>query len=97
MRRLGDEEQAATNQDDVAPGYSHAENGKERRGEAHQPSEPSEHDHAEDECERQTHLAGAACLVRLETGGEDRNEYEIVDSEHERARRQRAPRGPREW
>ncbi len=63
MRRLGDQKHAAADQDDVAPGYLDAENAKERAGEAHQPGEPGQHDHAEDEGEREADQAGAASLV----------------------------------
>src|SRR5215470_14737258 len=97
IRRLGNEEQAAADQDDVAPRYSHAENGKERRGEAHEPGEAEEHDHAEDESEGEADLAGAAGLVCVEPCSEDRDEDEIVDPEHDLERGQRDERGPRIW
>ena len=37
-----------------------------RRGEAHQPSQAGEHDHAENEREREADLSGAARLVGIE-------------------------------
>ncbi len=94
MRGLGDEKQAAADQDDVAPGYSHLEDGDDRLGEPHQPGEPEQHDHAEDEGERKPDLAGAARLLRLEPRGQDRDENEIVDAEHDLERGQGDERGP---
>ena len=83
MRRFGDEEQTAADQDDVPPGNGHAKEGYNGRGEAHQPGEAGEHDHAENEREREADLSGAACLLGIEAGGQDGDEDEIVDAEHD--------------
>src|SRR5262249_44199122 len=63
VRRLGDEEHAATDQDDVTPGYSHSKDAEEWRRESHEPGEPYQHDHPEDERKREPDLAGAPGLA----------------------------------
>ena len=57
MRRLGDQEQAAADQDDVAPRKFKTRHREHRRGQANQPDQNTQQQNAEDQRQRQTDLA----------------------------------------
>ena len=64
MRRFRDQEHAAADQDDVAPGNADAEDRKQRIGQFHQPSQAEQHGDAENEGERKPDLSRPAALLR---------------------------------
>ena len=59
VRRLGDQEQAAADQDDVVPGEVAAERREHRIGQPHQPGQAEQQDDAEHQREREPDLARA--------------------------------------
>ena len=65
--RLGDEEQAAADENNVAPGDLVAQDGDERRTQAPQNRQPKQHGDAKHQRQHQPDLAGPAAGRRLET------------------------------
>src|SRR3954470_24231168 len=83
MRRLGNEEKPAANQDDVAPGDAAVEDRDDRLGQADQPRQSRPHDDAKHEGEREPDrprlLRARGVKPRREYGDED----QIVDAEND--------------
>src|SRR5215468_7252728 len=94
MGRLGDQEQTAKDENEVAPGiriFPQSEGGggkPEERGERKEQRDP------EDEREREADPAGGCAAPRLKARDQDRNEYDIVNAEHDFERRQTQERRP---
>jgi hypothetical protein len=81
--RLGDQEQAATEQDQVAPREASTENREQRLGEPHHPGQREEEPEPHDERERDAEAAGLRLVLGGQLGGEDRDEDDVVDAEHD--------------
>jgi hypothetical protein len=80
---LGDEEEAAQAEHQVAPGYLLSEHGEERRGEPHDPGDREQEREAQDERQPDAEPAGARLLVDRKPIGKDRDEHDVVDAEHD--------------
>ena len=94
VRRLGDQEQPAGDQDDVVPGERAAEAAEHRIGQPHQPGQAEQQDDAEHQREREPDLARALGVLRRAARHQHRDEHDIVDAEHDLERRQGDERRP---
>ena len=94
MRRLGDEEQAADDQDHVVPGEAPAHHGEDRLGKADQPSQAEQEKNAEDEREAEPDLARPCHIGGIEPRDQDGDEDDIVDAEDDFERAQGYERCP---
>ena len=80
---LEDQEQAAADQDDVAPGDAGAEDREQRSAQRHQRCQREQQPDAENQGERQADLAGALRLFWVAARHQYGNENQIVDAEHD--------------
>src|ERR1700754_2523229 len=91
---LGNEKQAAADQDDVAPGERIMIGGENITGQSNQPYEKAEQHDTEQERESEADLARAPCLFFRDNGDDNRNENDVVDTENDLERRQRQQGSP---
>jgi hypothetical protein len=80
---LPDQEQAAGDQDQVAPGEAVAERGEDRLGEPHDDRDGPQQRQAHDQGGADAEAAGPGPLVLGQLVGEDRDEDQVVDAEHD--------------
>jgi hypothetical protein len=92
---FSNEEEAAADENDIAPGNPNSEKKEERLREPHKPGESGEHDDAKEECERQAYPAGVTRFPLLEPGSEQRDKDQIVNAEHDLEHAQAQERRPR--
>src|SRR5262249_41691500 len=94
MGRLGDEEQTAEDEDEIAPGKGFAPQSEDRGGEPEQRGEPKQQRDPEDERQRQAEAARGFATPCLKARDQDRDEYDIIDAEHDFERRKAHQRRP---
>src|SRR5215475_2810098 len=94
MGRLGDEEQTAEDEDEIAPGKGFAPQSEDRGGEPEQRGEPKQQRDPEDERQRQAEAARGFATPPLKARDQDRDEYDIIDAEHDFERRKARQRRP---
>src|SRR6185503_7157465 len=88
-RRLGDQEQSAEQEDQVAAGDLTAERAaKERAREPHHPRDREQQEQARDEGQPQAHLARQRLLGGGQPAADDRDEDEVVDAQDDLERGQ---------
>ena len=92
--RLRDQEQAAADQDDVAPRKCEVLHGNHGLGQADQPHQHAEQQDAKHQRQQQADLARALRLRGRNARDDHRNENDIVDAEHDFQRRQGQQRRP---
>jgi hypothetical protein len=78
-RRLGQQKQAAEQQDQVAPGKRQAADGKQRLGERDDPGDHGQQADAHQHGQRQPEQARAVALFGRELFREDRDEDDVID------------------
>ena len=96
-RALDQQEQAAADQHQVAPGQLEAENRQDRLGQADDPGQAEQERDAAEQRQRQADLACQPLLVLGQAPRDDRQEDQVVDAEHdlERGEREQARPGVR--
>src|SRR5215831_8266333 len=94
MGRLGDEEQTAEDEDEIAPGKRFAPQGEDCGGEPEQRGEREQQRDPEDERQRQAEAARGFATPPLKARDQDRDEYDIIDAEHDFERRKARQRRP---
>src|SRR5262249_44879652 len=94
MGRLGKEEQTAEDENEVAPRKRIIPQGEDRRGKAEQRGERKQERDPEDKRERQADAAGGFAAPGIKARDQDRDEYDIVDAEHDFERGQAQQRRP---
>ena len=94
VRGLGHQEQAAADQDDVAPGDACTEQAEQRLAQRHQPGQGEQQHQAEDQRQRQADLARPLGLLLAAAGHQHRDENKIVDAEDDFERGERNQRRP---
>ena len=94
VRRLRDQEHAAADQDDVAPGNPDAEDREQRIGQLHQPGQAEQHRDAKDEGEREADLPRPKRLIGRAARHQDGNEDDVVDAQHDLEHGQSGQRRP---
>ncbi|CAB3928870.1 hypothetical protein LMG3412_06474 [Achromobacter deleyi] len=95
-RALEQQEQAAQDQDQVAPRDLGAQHRKERCGQRHHPRDTGQQAQAHHHRQRQADHAGAVALRRGQLVGQNGNEHQVVDTQHDfknDQRRQAKPGG----
>ena len=92
--RLGDQEQPAADQDDIAPGKREAMHGDDGLGQSDQPYQQAEQQDAKHQRQRQADLARALRLRRGMPRDDHRQKDDIVDAEHDLQRSQGQQRRP---
>ena len=104
--RLGDEEQAAAEQDEVAPGDVAAGHREQRLRQPDHPADGEQQQDAHAHGREQAHLSRSGLLLHGQLAREDRDEHDVVDAQHDLEGRERdqgdpgirdwsaAPRGP---
>ena len=92
--RLGNQEQAAADQDDIAPGNRVAGDDDERRAQPPEDGQREQQGDAENECEQKPDLARAPARSLIEIGGQKRHEDDVVDAKHDLKRGERNKRRP---
>ena len=81
--RLDQQEHAAGDQDQVAPGDLEAPEREHRRGERHHPGDARQQREPHDQRERQADDARAVALLRRQLVGQDGDEDQVVDPQHD--------------
>jgi hypothetical protein len=81
VRALGDQEQPADDENQVAPGDVVPEEPKERRREAHHPGDRQQQQNPDEHRQEHAQLAGTLALFARQFAGEDRHEDDVVDAE----------------
>ena len=94
LGRLPDQEQAAGDQDQVAPGEAMAEGGEHRRRQLDDDRDGGKQHQPHDQRRRDAQLPGAGPLRLRQFVGQDRDEDQIVDAEHDLQHHQRQQRDP---
>jgi hypothetical protein len=94
MGALGDEEQAADQQDHVAAGNPLTGHGDERRRQAHHPRDGQQQPEPRDHGQRQADDPRPLALLGPEPPGQDRDEHDVVDAEDDLEHRQREKGDP---
>src|SRR5439155_8149378 len=87
-RALVEQEEAASDQDDVPPGYRMAEHREQRPSEPDDPGDRGEQREPGDQRQRQPYPPRPILAFRRQAAGEDRNEHQIVYTEDNLERRQ---------
>ena len=95
VRRLGDQECTAADQDDVAPRKPDAIDGEHRLRQSDQPHQQAEQQDTKHQRKRQSDLPRAFRLPRRNARHDHREEDDVVDAEHDLERRQGQQRRPR--
>src|SRR5262249_44237172 len=88
-RAFDQEEQAAGDENEVAPGKVVTRDAEDRRREMNDIGDAAKHDDAEDERERQTDAPRHEPLLRRHAGDQERDEHDIVDAKYDLQRAQR--------
>src|SRR5215207_9042974 len=83
VRALPNEEEPARNQDEISATDFVLKNREERGGEPRHPSYRHQQEHPCDHGEAQSDKASPRLLFRWQLPGENRDEYDIVDAEHD--------------
>ena len=98
VRALGDQEQAAKDQNQIAARNVLAD-GEERFGQTHHPGNRQQQRDADEHRQRQADLARPLPVPRAQLSGQDRNEDDVVDTEDDFENGQRPERNPssRRW
>src|SRR6266545_5577427 len=91
---LGEEEEPAAEQDEVAPGPAVAEEGEELAGEPHHPGDAEEEEEPRPEREREPEAARRRLRLARQLPGQDREEDDVVDAEDDLHRREGGERDP---
>ncbi len=91
---LGDQEQPAPDQDQVAPGQAEAGDRDHRLRQTDQPHQGAEQENPKQQRQRQPDLPRPCGLLLRNPGDDDRQEDDIVDAEHDFECGQRQQRGP---
>ena len=89
LGRLPDQEEAARDQDQVAPGEAVPEGGEDGLGQADDEGDGREQDEPHDQRRRDAEAAGPGPVLGGQLVGQDRDEDEVVDAEHHLHRDQR--------
>ena len=92
--RLGDQEQSAADQDDVAPGKADALYREDVLRQPDQPHQQAEQQNSKHQRQRQADLPRALRLPFGYPRDDDRQEDDVVDTENDFQRRQRQQGGP---
>ena len=87
-RALDQEKQAAGDEDEIAPGEVIAGDAEDRRGEMDHPGDAAEHDHPEHQRERKPDAPRRQPPFGRQPRYEQRDEHDIVDTEHDLHRAQ---------
>ena len=95
LRRLGEQEEAAGEQHEVAQRETVAEQRKQRRGEADEPGDGAEQHKPHDERDAEADNPRRLALRRRHPPRHQREKNQIVDAEHQLHRDQRRQRRPR--
>src|SRR5712692_5772649 len=94
MGRLGDEEQTAEDENEIVPGKRIVPQGEDRGGKPEQRGERKQQRDPENEREREAEAARGFAMARIEARQQDRDEYDIIDAEHDFERRKAHERRP---
>ena len=94
LRRLPEQEQAAGDEDQVAPGEGLAEDLEDRLGELDDVGDRAQQPEAQDESEADADAPGLGLMLRRQLVRQDRDEDEVVDAEHHLHHDQRGEGGP---
>ena len=99
LGRLPDQEEAAGDQDQVAPGEAVPEGGEDGLGQPDDEGDGREQDEPHDQRRRDAEAARPDPVLGRQLVGQDRDEDEVVDAEHHLHRDQRhhAPPSPPGW
>src|SRR5690606_34468932 len=92
--RLGEQEQPAGQQDDVAPGDREVEDLEQRRGQLGEPHETRQQHEAADQREAEAEALGEQAAVLRDALGDDRQEDDVVDPEHDLEKGEGQQAGP---
>jgi hypothetical protein len=87
-RRLPQQEQAAGDENEVAPGKIVAERREHGLRQMSEPDDAGEHGHAKQKRERQAHSSCHQALGRGHARDHDRDEDDVIDPEHDLRSRQ---------
>ena len=90
VRALGDQEEAADDENQVAAGNLLAERGEERGGQPHHPRNRQQQADADEHRQRQAQLARPLALLLRQLPRQDRDEDDVVDAEDDLEDGQRA-------
>ena len=88
-RALGEQEQAADDEDQIAPGDFLTEHGEERRGEPDDPRKREQQQHARNHGAGRPSRRARACCRRGQLARQNRDENDVVDAEDDFQERQR--------
>jgi hypothetical protein len=94
QRALREQEQAAADQDQIAPGERLAEHREQRMGQTRDPGQRHQQQDAREHGAGQAHGACAGTLCLRQLVGHDRQENDVVDAKHDLQRCQRDEGGP---
>jgi len=94
MRALGNQEQAAYQQDEVASRHLLAKDREKRLDQPHHPRQRKEQDDAHNQSEAEADESSSGLLFRRQLSGEDRDKNYVVDAEHELEQREREKSDP---
>ena len=88
MRRLGNQEQSASDQDDVVPRERLTPQNGNRVCQPHHPGERKQQSNPKHQCQRQSELPDSRGTVRLEARHQHRDEDDVIDAENDLERAQ---------
>ncbi len=94
VRALGDQKEAADDENQVTAGNRLAERGEDRGGQAHHPRNRQQQADADEHRQRQAQLARPLALLLPQLPGQDGDEHDVVDAEDDFKDGQRAERDP---
>ena len=94
VRALGNQEEASSEEDEVARRDRVTEHGEEIRGQTHDPREAKEQTEAHEERQRKAQRAGCGLLMRGQLVGREREKDDVVDAEYDFEASERRKAGP---
>ncbi len=94
VHALPEQKEPAAQQDEVAAGERLAGELEQRIGERHHPSDRQEQADPRPRGERKTDRAGATAFALAQACDQNRNEDDVVDTEHDLERGERGERNP---